>query len=532
MNVSSHYIPRFILKGFGHTVTCFHIPSGRVEYGADVSELFCEDGFYPQDLEKELSESLESTAGGLLDREHVTDFGDYVEFLRSFTHSMALRAKTSEFNEDHEVQVTLLRELLEIDNGDDRVHIDEDQRIVLDRWESLFYEGEVSVLRSVPARPFLLSDRGVVFDNRVNPTVAVCVLSPVYAVVISRDPNTRIDVDAVNRISLVQCEERLVYPGIVPARHSLKAYRDTNPLDHRYDTLIDAALRYDGIESLTSMRRLDIAVVLALEVPCDVLARYSHTFEDVGGLVADNRVEDAASLVILQRFGLSDAKIPRNWTNGFRKVSFRRLERLRDRFGEHARCEFDKCVGAVFAEVLAVRGDARQMERVARYYRDGKHVPMDQESSLKWFTEAARKGSYDATLALVKMNCESGDVEEAERCMRSFPVRPTVGHVIIGNTLLSQGDEEGAERSFRTAFELNCSDALPNLLELVTAKGGDVSGITEKALRSNSPGLSVLLDHYLESEDEEELRELLNRMRERDHRDLRPWSDAHPDISC
>lgn len=63
---NSHYVPQFILRHFGTTVSCYNVRTGQYLPDRNPYEVYSEMGYYPDDIEKDMNEKMESEFAILL----------------------------------------------------------------------------------------------------------------------------------------------------------------------------------------------------------------------------------------------------------------------------------------------------------------------------------------------------------------------------------------------------------------------------------------------------------------------------------
>lgn len=64
----NHYVPRFILKNFGSSISCFNPKTGELKYDRTPESIYFETGIYTDELEKKFNERMECSFSQILSK--------------------------------------------------------------------------------------------------------------------------------------------------------------------------------------------------------------------------------------------------------------------------------------------------------------------------------------------------------------------------------------------------------------------------------------------------------------------------------
>ncbi len=189
------------------------------------------------------------------------------------------------------------------------------------------------------------------------------------------------------------------------------------------------------------------------------------------------------------------------------------------------RGEFDKCLGAVFFEALARKNDKTSCFRIARYYRDGRHVPQNTFKSIVYLKRAAALGLVDAHVAISKSSFDTEDVKipaiplKVPEPSPATEIRNPIAMYAKGKECEDRADYDGAMQWYRRSLAQNYYCAYGGIIRILL--NPDWSGFNilsaeeaaEEAIEVHPPVCSILVAYYAEHvDDDPEYREKIERM--------------------
>jgi len=275
---------------------------------------------------------------------------------------------------------------------------------------------------------------------------------------------------------------------------------------------------------------------MGLEVP----ERYQYLSEreiDTDFLVDmcdDERYPTIAAAVVMCRYGLSryaqycDEDVAMDM---LARPVRRTLADYAAHFKAAKRGEFDKCLGAVFFEALARKNDRTSCFRIARYYRDGRHVPKDDYKAGVYLKRAAALGLMDAHIAISKSSF--GEVEPSSHApVRSRDLAPRsesprdpseprnpIAMYAKGKEAEDRGDYEKALEWYGKSLDQNYYCAYGGIIRVYlneSWEGFDLEAAenaAEEAIEVHPPVCSILVTYYADHIGEHpEYKELIEQM--------------------
>ncbi len=189
------------------------------------------------------------------------------------------------------------------------------------------------------------------------------------------------------------------------------------------------------------------------------------------------------------------------------------------------RGEFDKCLGAVFFEVLARKNDKTSCFRIARYYRDGKHVPQNTAKAVTFLKRAAALGLVDAHIAISKSSFDTDEVKIPPLPLRvpepsaATEIRNPIAMYAKGKECEDEGRYEEAMNWYRRSLAQNYYCAYGGIIRIYL--NPDWSGFNvlsaeeaaEEAIEVHPPVCSILVAYYADHVDDDPgYREKIERM--------------------